>query len=157
MGLGLSNQLIKRAVGVLQRHVGVVNTKPSRISAALCSARLGAMSCTCTFAASAQPSDEYRQVQRRLTQGWNTWNTQSVLSHVLLPEGFALNLGIKQNDWTHESYLREVLIGRRDAAAEQVRPGPHSYDGHYTELTLTWQKFEIRVQTAITGGDVVIL
>ena len=34
----------------------------------------------------------YEALQKRLAQGWNTWNTRSVLSHVLLPEGFALNL-----------------------------------------------------------------
>jgi|GEM_PF-5549338 len=39
----------------------------------------------------------YAALQRRLARGWNTWNTRSVLSHVLLPAGFVLNLGIKEH------------------------------------------------------------
>ena len=37
------------------------------------------------------PSQEYDSLQRKLATGWNTWNTRSVLSHVLLPEGLAVN------------------------------------------------------------------
>ena len=33
--------------------------------------------------------EEYQEIRERLAQGWNTWNTRSVLSHVLLPEGSA--------------------------------------------------------------------
>ena len=40
------------------------------------------------------PSATYQALQDSLAQGWNTWNTRSVLSHVLLPEGIALNLGL---------------------------------------------------------------
>ncbi len=35
----------------------------------------------------------YKDMQSRLARGWNTWNTRSVHSHVLLPEGLAINLG----------------------------------------------------------------
>ncbi len=40
--------------------------------------------------------NEYEALKKSLAVGWNTWNTRSVLSHVLLPEAFALNLGIKE-------------------------------------------------------------
>ena len=34
---------------------------------------------------------EYQRIQNRLQQGWNTWNTSSVLQQVLLPQGFAMS------------------------------------------------------------------
>src|SRR6266545_211704 len=102
-------------------------------------------------------SAEYARAQRRLARGWNTWNTQSVLSHVLLPEGFAVNLGLKRNDYLKEAYLRDALIGRHDPQSEQVHPGLHVYDGSYTELTLTWQNIKVRVQSATEGDDLVLL
>ena len=55
---------------------------------------------------------QYREIQKKLAQGWNTWNTRSVLSQVLLPEGFSINLAFKQHYWLEERYLKEALIGR---------------------------------------------
>src|ERR1051325_7213731 len=81
----------------------------------------------------------YEAVQRQLAAGWNTWNTNSMLSHVLLPEGFALNLGIRKVSRNSEMYLRETLIGRPNEEAERVYPGPHAYDGSYTELIIEWK------------------
>ncbi len=108
--------------------------------------------------------NEYNILKKQLAKGWNTWNTRSVLSHVLLPEGFTLNLGIKES--REGSYLKEALIGRRnkvkylpykDESVEVIRPGPHAYDGSYTELNLKWRGIEIIVQSATQGDDLVIL
>lgn len=93
----------------------------------------------------------YEDLQARLAQGWNTWNTRSVLSHVRMPEGFALNLGVKDRASRH--YLKEALIGRRGEKDEQILPGLRTYDGSYTELTLTWEGIEIIVQSATIGED----
>lgn len=38
---------------------------------------------------------ELSEMNDRLCKSWNTWNTRSVLSHVLLPECFAINLALK--------------------------------------------------------------
>ena len=100
---------------------------------------------------------EYSTIQKRLAQGWNTWNTRSVLQQVLLPEGIAINLALKRTAWLDEPYLREALIGRREEGAPIIRPGLRSYDGSYTDLNLEWQGFEARVQTAHAGEDVVVL
>jgi putative isomerase len=97
----------------------------------------------------------YDDLKRRLAQGWNTWNTRSVLSHVLLPEGFALNLGFRE--YVGRRNLKEALIGRRGAEDEQIHPGPHAYDGSYSELTLSWQGNQFLVQSARTGEDLVLL
>lgn len=69
-----------------------------------------------------------------MKKGWNTWNVRSVLSHVRLPEGFAISLGIKS--YMEGCCLREALIGRKEKEAEKIIPGPHAYDGSYTSLVL---------------------
>lgn len=101
------------------------------------------------------PNQPYDDLKLRLAQGWNTWNTRSVLSHVLLPEGFALNLCLKE--YAGRTYLKEALIGRRGKHEEQIRPGPHAYDGSYTQLSLKWRGVEVVVQSATDGDDLVLL
>ncbi len=98
---------------------------------------------------------EYQELKHRLARGWNTWNTRSVLSHVLLPEGFALNLGFRE--YAGRRYLKEALIGRRDPEDEQIIPGLRSYDGRYTELTLAWRGIEMFIQSATDGDDLLLL
>ena len=97
---------------------------------------------------------DYEQLNTDLAQGWNTWNTYSVLSHVLLPEGFALNLGIKE--YTRRRYLRQAFVGRQDQREERIHPGPHAYNGSYTELDLEWRGIHVTVQSATEDGDLVI-
>ncbi len=99
--------------------------------------------------------NEYAELKRRLASGWNTWNTRSVLSHVLLPEGFALNLGIKE--FADGAYLKEALIGRHGDDEEKIHPAPRSYDGSYTELNLKWRNIELLVQSATDGDDLLLL
>ena len=98
----------------------------------------------------------YAEVQARLCTGWNTWNTWSVLSHVLLPDGLAINLSLKE--YRSGRWLREALIGRKGANDEIIYPGPHAYDGSYTELRLVWQGVEAIIQSAHTeDGELVLL
>jgi len=107
---------------------------------------------------SRQRSVEYAQVQKRLARGWNTWNTHSVLSHVLLPEGLAVNLNFKESIRTNEKYLRDALIGQYPERECKIKPGSHAYDGSYTELVISWRSIEARVQSATTDeGDLVLL
>lgn len=96
----------------------------------------------------------YENLQDRLAQGWNTWNTRSVLSHVLLPEGLALNLCLKQ--LPERAYLKEALIGRRGVQAEVLIPGPRTYDGSFTSLHLTWKGLEMDVLSATEDGDLLL-
>ena len=100
-------------------------------------------------------STSYQQLQQNLARGWNTWNTASVLSHVLLPQGFALNLGLR--DYVSRQNLKDALIGRPEQRPERVHPGPHAYDGSYSELNLKWQGIELQVQSALDGADLVLL
>jgi len=121
----------------------------------LCTGLLGATGLVAQIEPHQQP--EYRAIQQRLGDGWNTWNTRSVTSHVLLPEGLAFNLAFKQHYWLEEQYLAEPLIGRYGEDAEQIRPGLHAYDGRYTDLTLEWEELHARIETAHDGDDLVIL
>jgi putative isomerase len=103
-------------------------------------------------------SARYQQLQQRLAAGWNTWDVHSVTTQVLLPEGLAIHVGLKHNTTeSQDAFLGDALIGRLTAGAEQVFPGPHSWDGSYTDLRLTWKGHELRLQTAHDGADLVML
>lgn len=97
----------------------------------------------------------YVELKKQIAKGWNTWNTRSVLSHVLLPEGFAVNLGIKE--YRDGQYLKEALIGRFGEKDEKIHPGYHAYDGSYSELNLKWKDIEIVVQSATQNDDLILL
>jgi hypothetical protein len=98
---------------------------------------------------------DYTAVQRRLSSGWNTFDTRSVLTQVLLPHGLGLQLGIKE--YYRGRTLRTAQIGRTDVDDETVVLGPHAIDGAYTNVTLSWQGVEVLVQTAHAGEDLVVL
>jgi putative isomerase len=103
-------------------------------------------------------SANYRQVQARLAQGWNTWDVHSVTTQVLLPEGLAIHVGLKHNTTEFDdAFLQDALIGRLTPGAEQVIPGPHSWDGSYTDLRIFWKGDSWRVQSAQDGTDMVLL
>jgi hypothetical protein len=70
---------------------------------------------------------EFKALNDKLSKGWNTWDTWSVLCHALLPESFAVNLELLN----HQSgdTLKQALIGREGfGSKEHVIPGPHAYD-----------------------------
>ncbi|MGC2764624.1 MAG: hypothetical protein WB607_03885, partial [Candidatus Acidiferrum sp.] len=103
-------------------------------------------------------SPEYQRTQARLAEGWNTWDVHSVTTQVLLPEGLAIHIGLKHNGtlW-HESFLSDSLIGRQGPGLERVVPGPHAWDGSYSDLRLSWQGHNVRIQSAHEGKDLVLL
>jgi len=99
-------------------------------------------------------SADYRAVQQRLAQGWNTWDTNSVTTQVLLPEGLAIHVGLKHNATLGgDAFLGDAQIGRLQQGAEQVVPGPHAWDGSYTDQRLTWKGHSWRIQSAHDAGD----
>jgi hypothetical protein len=92
----------------------------------------------------------------RLCKGWNTWNTRSVLSHVLLPACFGINLELV--DHQAGDTLKEALIGREDyGTKEPVIPGPHAYDGSYTDLRVEWRNISLQVQSAVEKNKFYLL
>jgi hypothetical protein len=104
------------------------------------------------------PSAAYTQLQSRLARGWNTWDVNSVTTHVLLPEGLAIRVALKHNSTLNgEALLADALIGRFGNGAEQVVPGPHAWDGSYTELRIDWKGHTWRIRSARDGNDLVLL
>lgn len=101
---------------------------------------------------------KYVALQESLKQGWGTYNHKSVLSHVLLPEGAALNIGVKlSNTGPSENYLREAFISSRGDRSEVVSPGPRAHNGSYSELTITWQGLKFKVQSATDERQNIVL
>jgi putative isomerase len=110
-----------------------------------------------TEAEPAPPSANYRAVQTHLARGWNTWDAHSVATHVLLPEGLAIHLGLKHNSTLNgDAWLGDALIGRLDKDAEKVTPGPHSWDGSYTRADFEWKGHNWRIESAHDGDDLVL-
>jgi hypothetical protein len=108
---------------------------------------------------------EYRELQKRVARGWNTWNTNSVLSHVHLPEAFAITLGLKSSG-AGPHYQRDFFQASETLKRpEKIRLGPHADDGSYTELLLEWQSGgwakdtpnQYLVQSATEGDDILVL
>ena len=108
----------------------------------------------------AQPprSPEYDSVQRGLAKGWNTWDVYSVAAQALLPEGFTLRVGLKHNSTLYsDAFLPDVQIGLRGKDEADVFPGPHTWDGSYTEMRLSWRGHDLVLQSAHDGEDLVML
>jgi putative isomerase len=123
-----------------------------------CILRAGVLIYPLMLAAQAPRSTEYASVQKSLAQGWNTWDVYSVGAQVLLPEGFTIRVGLKNNSALYaDAFLSDMLIGRQGQGEENVVPGPHTWNGSYTELRLTWQGHELLLQTAHDGNDLVML
>ncbi|MGI5894117.1 MAG: MGH1-like glycoside hydrolase domain-containing protein [Candidatus Merdivicinus sp.] len=94
-------------------------------------------------------------MERSLLKGWNTFYVRSVLSHLLMPQGFSINLGLK--NYSSGAVLGEALIGRFDPDAEQIHPGPRSYDGTYTQLRIRYHGTETLVESAEINGEICLL
>ena len=125
----------------------------------LAPALLAIGSAACGLAqAAAHPAEQYAQLQKRLAQGWNTWDTHSVMTQVLLPEGFAIHTSIRQRSTEgSDSFLRTALIGQLGQDDAQAFPGPHAYDGSYTDMKLEWHGYQMRIQSAHDGDNLVML
>ena len=102
----------------------------------------------------------YALLKKNYITGWHTWNVRSVLSHVHMPNGFSINMALKEYREGH--YLKETLVGRftNEYGREPVEtafPGIHAADGSYTEMFMKWCDMEIRVETSVAGDELVIL
>ena len=99
--------------------------------------------------------DEYPALKKELASGWNTWNTRSVMSHILLPDKLAINIYAKDNK--SGRLLEEAFIGNPVEDSEKAVPGDHTYDGSYTDLKVCFEDLSFRIQTSSSGDDISIL
>ena len=94
---------------------------------------------------------EYEALKENYMAGWKTWNVNSVLSYVHMPDALALNLCVKE--YSCGNFLREALIGRfpsddPEDATEVLFPGDHAADDSYTAMTVRWCGLEFLVESA---------
>ena len=92
----------------------------------------------------------YSELKQKTNTGWNTWNTLNVLSYSHLPEGFTINLCIRE--YSSGPVLRESLVGR-----ENIFPGARSYDGSCTSLNLKFKELDLDVRTVVDQDEQIIL
>jgi putative isomerase len=103
-------------------------------------------------------SPEYAAVQDRLAEGWNTWDVSSIGAQVLLPDGFSLRMELGHHSALNaDAFLPALQIGLRGRADEQVAPGPHTWNGSFTEFQVVWHGHQLLLQTAHDGADLVML
>ncbi len=79
-----------------------------------------------------------------------------MLRQVLLPEGLAVDLGLKRHAFLEEDHLETALIGLPEPEA-RVRPGIHAGDGSYQRLTLEWRGLTAVFEFGRDGDDLVAL
>ncbi|MBQ6053657.1 MAG: hypothetical protein IJL30_10320 [Clostridia bacterium] len=97
----------------------------------------------------------YEELKKQTNRGWNTWNTLNVLSYSHLPEGFTVNLCIRE--YSETKVLRESLIGRNGEYDEKIFPSSRSYDGSVTSLKLTFHELELDVKTVADNDEQIIM
>ena len=98
---------------------------------------------------------DYSELKNKTNRGWNTWNTLNVLSYSHLPEGFTINLCVRE--YSDTKVLRESLIGRGGEYEEKIFPGARSYDGSCTELKMSFHALEIEVKTVVDNDEQIII
>ena len=99
-----------------------------------------------------------------LQRGWNTWSTRSVFTHVLLPDGLAIDLSFCHYGML--AVVKEAFFGESSQTATagvhlagvklkprhiRIKPGLHAYDGAYTAATLELGEVTIQVESAHDG------
>ena len=97
----------------------------------------------------------YDELNKHILNGWNTWDNRSILTHVLLPEGLALNVQIQ--DTLLDDSLVYAFTGNRVEGSEQVRTIAHTPDGSYSDFILNWRESGMRVQSTSQGDDLHLL
>jgi putative isomerase len=84
----------------------------------------------------------YDSLKTVLMKGWNTWDVTSMLKQVLLPQGFAVNCVVAQDS----HFCREARMGNAT-----LLPGPHAYNGSYSDIEIEYFGPRLRIQTAWTN------
>ncbi len=100
------------------------------------------------------PEATYEALQRQLARGWNTWDARSVLTHAFMPYACAVDLGLE--DSTGHRRMK-FLIGDRGNDAPLLQPGPHTYDGGYSCITVSWHGQHLKLETAAQDNRWVLL
>ena len=79
-----------------------------------------------------------------------------MLQHVLLPQGFGINLSFKQQPKLDEKFMAQSFFEKTKDNQNKIVLGRHSLNGSYTELFIKI-KDNIKIESAHVGKDLVIL
>ena len=85
------------------------------------------------------PEQSRRALAARLQRGWGTFYNPSVLTWELLPEGFALSVGLYRLSTQALLEPRTLTIDPTKFHRYAVRAGLHSYNQSFAELSLAWR------------------
>jgi hypothetical protein len=89
----------------------------------------------------------FEELKKSSLSGWNTWYSESVLTHVLLPWGFAINLNFRKI--SNGDILRLPLIRREP----EVRADVRSFGADYTCLHIRHGNVPLKVESAVRDGE----
>lgn len=101
-------------------------------------------------------SISYKIMQHNLCKGWNTWDTESVLNHVLLPDYLAIDFEFEDYN-SHTKIRSPFFIGNDKNRNLEIKPGLHTYDGSFTSVIVKWGQFKFNLRTAHQANDFVAL
>ena len=96
-----------------------------------------------------------KSLEEKLAFGWNTWDSHSMLSFSHLPEGFCIDLMLKDYSCDEIGHGFQVCVDGKNN--ENVRIQPRTYDGKYIELDVTWAKTTVNVRFTSDGEDMILL
>lgn len=91
------------------------------------------------------------ELQDKSLQGWNTWYSEDILSHVLLPYAFGIHLHFRKK--SSGDIFDMKLIDRSPDVKTDIR----SFNGSYTSLHLRHGTTPIKVESAAKNGEQIIL
>jgi len=99
---------------------------------------------------------EYKELQSHLCRGWNTWYNGSMTAHVKLPERVGFNFGLANAE--QSEYRRDFLkYSEKANHPARIVPGLRADDGAYTSATIGMRDFDVRLETATDGEDLLAL
>ena len=101
-----------------------------------------------------QSKSELNKFKKDMFKGFNTYYNNSVLTHLFMPECFALSIGFR---FYNANYGAGMLLNEAMIGHDNIHPGMRGYDGTYTELTLHSHDHEMFIQSAVIDDNQYIL
>ena len=100
-----------------------------------------------------------KTLQEFLIRGWNTWDNSNLLNHVYMPEGLSVKMSFRKNYKSGMPYFMNYafIAGEQDKHSGQINPFLHYFDASYTDLKVSWEGLNARIQTATDYEDLLIL
>lgn len=94
---------------------------------------------------------DLKKLQKSANTGWNTYYNENILSHVLLPWGFSINLSFRRK--STGDMFRSLLVSREAPVRVDVR----SFDGSYTCLHIRHGNVPLKIESSSKDGEEIIL